>query len=292
MTVVSTFQRGFTLIESIVVIVISGIMLAAVAMFLRWPFQSYIDTERRGQLADTVDTALRRAGRDLRNGLPNSIRILPGTPTCIELLLTRTGGRYRTEVDSNTGKGDILDFTTADTSFDMFGQFSTIASQIPVTGAGNDQLVVYNLGSSSPGADAYAGNNTIGIASTAPGAIANETNIVFTGPKLFPLASPGNRFQIISGPVSYVCNGAGTDALGNGTGTLRRVVSYPIVPVQSCPPAAGVSTLLANNVSACQFTYIQTSSTERNGLVQMQLQITQANETVSLDYETHVSNVP
>jgi hypothetical protein len=73
---------------------------------------------------------------------------------------------------------------------------------------------------------------------------------------------------------------------------LTRVVTYPIVPAQSCPPAGGTSTLLANNVSACQFTYIQTSSTERNGLLQMQLQITLANETVSLDNETHVSNVP
>src|ERR1700734_2704417 len=121
MTHVSINQRGFSLIEAVIVIAITGIMLAAVAMFLRWPFQSYIATERRSQMSDTVDGALRRIGRDLRGALPNSVRLANGASgPCMEMLATRAGGRYRAETDGN-GNGNILDFTIADSSFDMFG---------------------------------------------------------------------------------------------------------------------------------------------------------------------------
>jgi MSHA biogenesis protein MshO len=233
----------------------------------------------------------------LRGALPNSVRLANGASgPCMEMLATRAGGRYRAETDGN-GNGNILDFTIADSSFDMFGSFSNLPGQAPV--ANSDQVVVYNLGSSSPGADAYAGNNTATIASVVfpdptPGAPAGETLITLTTPTRFPLASPGNRFQVISGPTSYVCSGIGTDALGNGTGTLSRTVGYAIAGGQSCPPVGGTQTLLANNVSNCQFTYQQAGGnpTAREGLMQMQLGVQQVNELVNLYHEVHVSNVP
>jgi len=64
-----------TLIEMIVVIAITGILAAAVAVFIRRPVEGYIDAARRAELSDVADTALRRITRDLRTVLPNSIRI-------------------------------------------------------------------------------------------------------------------------------------------------------------------------------------------------------------------------
>lgn len=270
-TIVSSFQRGFTLIEAVMVIALTGIVAAMVAVFIREPVQGYFDTVRRAELTDVADTAARRITRDLHLALPNSVR--SSSPSSIEFLLTRTGGRYRAEVD--TGTEDILDFTAADTSFDLLGP--------PLTFAAGDQIVVYNLG--IPGADAYEGNSasTHNRRAYAGSVGAPLSNVAIASANALPFASPGHRFQVVDSAVSYVCD--------LGAGTLRRYSGYAITPAQAVPPVGGTNALLAENVSACSFTY-QAGVTQRSGLVAIQLAVTQDNETVSLHHEVHVSNVP
>jgi MSHA biogenesis protein MshO len=267
----SQAQRGFTLIEAVMVIALTGIIAAMVAVFIREPVDGYFDTVRRAELTDVADTAARRIARDLHLALPNSVRST--SPLAIEFLLTRTGGRYRAEVD--TGAEDVLDFTAPDTSFDLLGP--------PLTFAAGDQIVVYNLG--IPGADAYEGNSasTHNRRAYAGGVGAPLSNVTLGSVNALPFASPGHRFQVVDSAVSYVCD--------LGAGTLRRYAGYAITPVQAIPPAGGTSALLAENVSACSFTY-QSGVTQRSGLVAIALAVTQDNETVSLHHEVHVSNVP
>jgi MSHA biogenesis protein MshO len=300
MTVVSTFQRGFTLLETVIVIVITGVIFAALALFLRWPFQSYIDAANREQMTDAADTALRRMARDLHIALPNSIRQLQvgANTVCLELLPTKAGGRYRAQ-QTAAGQGTILDFTQPTGSFDMFGQFSALPGQTPVA---NDQVVVYNLGGASPGANAYAQNNTAAIASFIPDpnpAVPGETLITLNAPTLFPLASPSNRFQVIgsaalTAAVTYEClNCAGPNAQGNGTGQLLRISQYQMTPAPACPPVAGPATttaVLANNVLNGTINY--NPAVQRNGVVQIQLSLEQNGETVTMYHEVEVNNAP
>lgn len=258
-------QSGFSLIEMIIVITITAIVGAMVAVFLRVPLDSYIAQDRRARLTDTADTALRRMGRDIRLALPNSVRVTAvGNVFYLELLGTRSGGRYRAQ-----GGGDILDFTTADTGFDVLGP------AIPVRVG--DFIAVYNLG--IPGADAWAGDTLAAFAGTA----GDVTHIAMAS-KLFPLSSPGNRFQVVEGPVSYVCD--------PGTGTLTRYWGYAPAAAQ---PTSFVATtpraLLANRVSACRFDYAP-GVTERGGLVWMALDLSLAGEFVRLYVNTEVSNQP
>lgn len=292
MTRLTTNQQAFTLVEMVIVLAITGAMAAAVALFLRWPFQAYLDAARRADLTDVADTALRRIGRDLRIALPNSVRIAAaGGATCVEMLPTITGGRYRAAVD-DTGAGDILDFNSADASFDMFGPLPALPGQTIAGGLGQ-RVAIYNLGAASVGSDAYSGTNTNVIAGTAAGTLPDENKIISApAPQRFPLASPGNRFQVIAGPVSYVCTPGAVDASGNGTGTLTRVSGYAITAAQACPLAVGTAALLANNVSACTILYTPLGATARNAIVSMTLAVTQSNETVSLYHEAHVSNAP
>ena len=68
------WQGGFTLLEAVVVIVITGIVSAMVAVFIRAPVEGYIDSVARAELTDAADTALRRLTREVRTALPNSLR--------------------------------------------------------------------------------------------------------------------------------------------------------------------------------------------------------------------------
>lgn len=288
--------RGFTLVELIVVMLILGIIVAGASLAIKPAIDSYTSTERRAELADTADTALRRMARDIRLALPNSVRVTPssGTPVYLELLLTRNGGRYRAQQTSG-GAGDILDFTASDTQFDTIGTISGGAIPSNQTPANGDYVVVTNLFADPAvtASNAYNGDNRATISSfTAGGGAAGGDRIVLTAGKQFPLASPGERFHVVSEAVSYRCSPAAADANGDGQGTLTRFNGYAITLAQ---PTAGLSggAGLANYVTDCEIKYDQSTSVAQNhGLVSIRLALTRGGETVSLYHEVHVSNIP
>ncbi len=264
--------RGFTLIELIMVIVIMGVIGTMVAVFMKSPVDAYFASARRAALTDVADTAARRMARDIRTALPNSIR--NPDPQCLEFIPTKMGARYRADVDA-AGNGDTLDFTMADTSFDMLGVNSALADQAIVVG---DLVAVYNLG--IPGADAYASSNsnTSTVTGVGAGTLANETNIRI-GARQFPLASGSNRFHVIPGGqnvLAFACSG----------GNLRRTARA--FTDASCPATGAI---LATHVGSCNFVY-NGSDLQRNALVQLNIAFEDSGETVSLYHEVHVNNTP
>lgn len=264
-------MHGFTLVEAVIVIAITGIIAAAVAIFIQKPVEGYFDTVRRAELTDIGDTALRRLGRDLRLALPNSVRTTSsGAVSYLEFLQTSGGGRYRAAVD-NAGAGNVLDFTQPTTAFDVLGP------AVAMVAGEQNLVVVYNQG--VPGADAYRGDNTSTISNI-------SGNTVTIASKQFPFASPASRFQIVSYPVSYVCD--------PGAQTLTRVWNYPVAATQptSFSASTASSSLLAKNVTSCTFSYGAMVVSQRAGVVSTTLQISQSGESVTLYHEVHVSNVP
>lgn len=264
MTASRRCARGFTLAEAIMVIVVTAIIAAVVAVFIRKPVEGFFDTSRRATLVDAADGALRRISRELREALPNSIRV---SGTALEFLHVRSGGRYR-----EAAPGNILDFTANDTSFDVLGPGVTVQS--------GDSIVVYNLGIA--GADAYSGTLQSRRLASAFGTGLASVSITSTQP--FPFASPARRFQVVDTPISYVC--AGTQ--------MRRYSGYAITVAQVNPPTGATSnTLLVDGIAAggCTFAYASSTS-QRDALVTMTLNLTSGKETISLIYQVHVNNAP
>jgi MSHA biogenesis protein MshO len=273
--------RGFTLMEAVMVIMLTGIVGVMVSTFIRQPIDAYVDLGRRTELTDAADGAMRRITRELRTALPNSVRV-DATNRYLEFLPVRSAGRYRT-LPTVGNTGDFLDFTSnTDSSFAVLGP--------PVSAQAGDQLVVNNLG--LPGADAYEGSSRRALTTTG----ASLANLGYApGGTQFPFASPTHRFQIIGAPVTLVC----APAAGATGGTLRRVTGYGIQAAQpvntGAAPLAGLTgtnnALLTQWVTACSFTY-STSATTRNAVVTLRFTLTSGGESITLLQQVQVEGSP
>lgn len=286
-------STGFTLIEAVIAIVITGVLAGMVAVFITKPVEGYVDAVRRAELTDAADVALRRMTRDIRLALPNSLRVTnAGGVNYIEFIMTSVGGRYRDPADGSTG-GDFLSFTSsADLSFDVLGAMPANPAI-----AVNDYLVVYNLGPGYEPGNAYQrdaahcdvtpanpGCNIAKISGIAGNVITLDANpFAYQAP---PLPSPSARFQVVPGgvrAVSFACPAA-------GSGNLTRHWNYGFNAVQATPPAGGSSATLAGGAS-CVVEYTA-NATGRSGLLFVQLTLSAGGESVTLFQQIHVDNAP
>lgn len=281
---------GFTLIELIMVIVITGIIGSMVAVFLKAPIQQYMDVARRAELSDIADTAFYQLAADISTAVPNSIRIAGcGASPCVEFLPARAAGRYRAQWDMSnpaSAVGDVLDFTQAgDRSFDIIGT--------PMTFAAGDHIVIGST--QSDGASAYEVGASGVLRAYAGATGAPLTNVVFSALQFPSYAElETRRFDVVDGAhqaVTYSCEGTLGVIDGNGQGSLWKHWGYGFQTAQVAPAALGGSkALLADKLSACAVDYSLIN--QRFGLLGVRLTLTSGGESVSLYQEIHVSNVP
>lgn len=295
------FLLGFTLIETVVVIAITGIVAAMVTYFVVRAVQGYEAQSRRADLVDAAEGALRRLQRDIRLALPNSIRVKDegnGNGRVLELLQTLDGGRYRARPPGNNNAR--LRFTAADTDFDLMGNL-LCTTDPSITGPcgsyTNYWLVIYNLG--QPGADAYAGTNVITTGNTltitSGGAADGVSDHINMNPGFqFAFQSPRQRFFVVTTPVTYLCD--------TSAGTLTRYQGYTLTANQASVDTAAELNALPGTASAlvtdkvvapCTMTY-QPGTSLRAALVTIGLAVADADsgERVQLLQQMHVSNVP
>lgn len=272
----SASLRGFTLVEMIISIVITGIVVSMIALFGRNQIGAYIDAGNRAELADAADTAVRRIARDLQGALPNSVRV-SAAGDLLEFVPIRDAGRYRAEL-TGIGGGNPLDFSSnADNSFDVLGPGVSVSA--------GDQLVIYNLG--QPGSDVYLGTSRKALSVVGNGL----TSLSFTmAGSQFPFASPQNRFQIVGTPVTYEC---AANAVTPELGTVIRHGGYGFQPAVGSRPwtQGGAAAILITDVAACRFDYTP-AVLQRNGLAVMRLTLTRNGESVVVLYQVDVLNTP
>ena len=273
-------SRGFTLVESVIVIAITGILAAVVARFIVAPVQAYLSTQARAALGDQADLALRRIGRDLRIALPNSTRVT-ASGLGLELIPTTGAARYVAEGSNR------LQFGSLASSFDLIGP--------PLTLTAAQDLVFYNLGPGVVGSDAYADNSSAAAQTTsnrrsssnAAGSASTITLNSLAGLPVAGFAAPYRVFAVEQ-PVSYRCDLA--------SGVLTRYQGYGFLAAQPDPPTGGGNAVLASGVTACRFSYDAAVLASRAALVSLALTLqtntSSGTETVTLHHALHIDNLP
>ncbi len=272
-------QVGFTLLELVIVIAILGILSASVSVFIANPVRAYFETIDRATLTAAGNSAIRRIVREVQAAVPNSARITTsGGTTFLEFVPIVDAGRYRAAASNNypTQNDPLVVTDSTDSSFQVLGPTVNVPT--------GSQLVVLNLGYGN--ANLYSGTNIRTVTSIG----AALQTITFTSTTAWPGDSPGYRFYIVNGAVTYGCT-----PNASGTGTLKRYSGYAIQASQpsatsSAPLSSATSSLVLDDVTGCTFTP-GPASVDLNA-VQMALQLTRSGETVSLYSQVHAPNNP
>lgn len=275
-------QRGFTLLELLLVILITGILAVVVAPVIQQPIQAYFDQTTRAELVDAAEMALRRMARDARRSLPYSVRV-NGAQTAFEFVSVVDVARYRENGGPDTKR---LRFNNNDASFNILGLFQHATSPL----GGNERLAIFNLGDGSAGFNIYAGDPVVTPAGTnvsfapdgapqAP-AVANTEHTVTINPAFqFTASSPSHRVYVTDDAVSYAC-------INNG---LFRLTGYGYLATQPSPATVATGNLMTDNVTACRFDY-DPGNSRQPGLLIMSLTLTSGGESITLLHQVHIHN--
>lgn len=262
-------ERGFTLVELILVMVILGIFAVATSQFIRSSALLVADSSARTAIVNDARFIFERLTRELRSAVPGSIRIscegnACSNQQCLEYVAIKAATSY---LDSAPGTNQTNPTLT------VLPPSQTVAV--------NDQLLVYPTSSS----DVY------GTSSSKRRTITNIT--IATGTEQWQLSagvshqSPGKRIYVLSVPTSFCFS----------NGELRLVTGYGLTSSQSTI-GAGLSSgsLLQAGVqldwSDAPFSYAPASLT-RTAVVNLKLALQASNqEVVEFNHEIHIPNVP
>jgi MSHA biogenesis protein MshO len=233
--------------------------------------------------------------------------------TALEFLQTRTGGRYLS-LDDGVDPATVPVLNFDDPSKTGLTAIAPLNSFAQVN-AGKDYLVVYNLGPGLEPANAYALATTTCVAGqVAPAGSAANIALIrsVTTPSTTglpdavditlasnpfacqspALSSPAYRFQIISGPVSFMCT-----ARSDSGWDLWRVWNYTIQTAQPlAAPASASRALIASRLTRCDTLFgYSTAANQRTGLVGIDISLhgrTDSKAAIRLVHQVHVDNTP
>ncbi len=264
-------QKGFTLLELIVVIVLLGIISVGTTGFIVNSVQGYSDLARRDGIAATSRVAMDRMVRGLRNALPNSPRTSQdASGTCLEYVPILDATSYISiPLHSAVSTFPVIPFSEAP----ELGKTAIY----PISTA-----AVYQTGSPaviSP--DISSATSLLG-----PGA----ATLTLTSPHQYPAASPSKRMFIVDDPVSFCLVGDRLYRYSN----YARSATQPMPA--SLPSTEPNRALLAFPVTApvapvLPFTVVN-ATLQRNALVMLEFSVEQNSEKLLIQQEVQIRNAP
>lgn len=263
-------NKGFTLIELVVVIVILAIVGTGLSNFIGLGADIYLDAVGRDQVVSQTRYAMERLTREIREALPNSIRVKAnglGTVHCIEFIPIVASSTY-----INIPVAPESDHT------------DVILVQPPLTVTGAKKLVVYPL----TNADVYTAEADTGNIFAYDGTLNagyGTATVTLDRSALFDADSPTARYYIVDNGISYCVNTV--------NGQLKRYSGYWPSESQETPTDDVTGVLMAENFQAGSTPFSYSSATlVTNAVVQFTFAIDRNNEVVTFHHEVHLVNVP
>jgi len=297
-------QSGFTLVELVVVIIITGILSTFLVQFILLPVESYSKVAKRARMVDIANTVLQKITMDVRQALPNSVRVGDcngGTANCIEFLRAPIGGRYRDYTDS----GDALG-PGADDHVDMLVPFSATESNEIIrdtdksAACSNDLpvlMVINNTG--NVGEDAWQMDNVAWVTSLDVGSGAPDDAteslrpaINFENPSnpghkyVFQTGSSYQRFYLVDTPVKYIWDSS------NNLVNRYRCYALDTSSTQDTIPTV-TPDKLATQISNVTFSYQQGTVELPIGLLTISITVSEAGspEKITLLQQIQIINM-
>jgi MSHA biogenesis protein MshO len=276
-------NNGFTMLELIIVIIILGVMSLGITSFISLSTQTYLNVSERDDLLSSARFAIERLNREIRNAVPNSIRITPITPfttqQCIEFIPIKASTIY-TNIpvvpDNKRTNIDVVNFVNSQDD-----PFSSCSGTCP------DYIVVYPLTPSDVyDFDINSGDGKVTQLKPFSGFTGDIWTLPIepTGGMVFDQHSPTDRLYVFDSTVSYCVSNF----------QLKRFQGNNFEAFQSLTPV-GSESLMAENVTFDKdnppFVY-SPASLQRNAVVQIKLHFNRDGEEIVFNNDVHIENIP
>jgi len=296
-------QTGFSLIEMVVAIIVMSVMAIGLTRFIDFSTEGYVDTAERSQLTLSGRAVQERISKELRNALPNSIRITDVFDTGDAEV--DTGGLFPgdqcLEFFPIIGASTYIDpaFHPGSTSTD----FDAVEFNVDINVVTGDYAVIYprkpselyDSGLPSPGY--ITAFDDLDVGST----LSDTHTINLSAGHKYRRRSPLDRVYLVEEPVSFCING--TNLYRYTEYGITDDQSIPTNPAGACPlsptPMCLPSTtpnrvLIASNLANDGFTaFDQLAATlRRNAIIQMELNFESEGENVTLNHEIILQSAP
>lgn len=263
-------QTGFSLIELVIVIILLAVVAVSMTTLFRDTTESYLQSESRHGMASSARLAIERMGREIREALPNSVRV-NGNNDCVEFVPIVAATRY-TDLPT-TSPGTSVTVVEPDASTEISG-LNTTNLYVMVIPLNTNEVYNTALAHQAP----VTGFSKLG---------GNLTQVTISSTR-FNRKSPQSRIFFVRQPVSFCVSG----------NNLNRYTDYGFNTAQPAIGAMGAGDLILNRVLLVAngnpvdvFTY-DPGTLNRNAILVVDLHLQGRNESINLEHEVHVRNFP
>ncbi|WP_192021979.1 PilW family protein [Shewanella sp. WPAGA9] len=273
-------QAGFTLVEMVTVIIILGILVVGVSSFVIFGTRIFVESSSIDQVLGQSRFAMERMTRDIRNSVPNSVRIRTanlGIFQCIELLPIEASSSYLDlpiYPDTSSTTGTIVDNNI------------NVASGV--------FAIVYPLANESIGGvnDIYQASRNKRFEVQSSSSAADKITLTFASSVQFAEESPIKRIYFANEPVSYCFESVINSSVVN----LYRYANYGYFISQPVPSSMGTGVLMAENITNNLLVEPAIKVTEQNlmtnAIVHLEPRFSVNGETFKYQHQVQVTNVP
>ena len=292
---------GFTIIEMVVAIVVSGIMAIGIVSFIGDSVDSMTTSANRNKIAASGRIAIDRMAMEIHNALPNSIRATTATPggdQCLEFVPVRAATTY---INPPFSPGGATTFDVVDLTPSQHGVTGGYAVIFPRR---QNRLYDGDNGASAGWPNLPANRRPIQeITSIAASVSADQSTVTLVKSHRFRRRSPSQRFFIVEEPVSFCVVGENLYRYTNygfytaqvtaeeESGVCEVALDQTCLPDYAAAPDKMLITNDLDNAGLTAFT-VSAQTLRRNSLVALQFNFSADNDSIVLNHEVLTRSVP